>query len=308
MSRPGLPPVSKSAALCAALAILLLAPARARSQEIVRRVGRVTMRIDPSRAFPGGVLVARLTTTRRIGTAWALLDGRRASFYADRGVLRALVPVAAGTEPGPATLGIGIAARRGEQRIAIPVEITARAYPSRAIELPEPVRALIGRPEAARDARRLLSFIRTESNAPAPGSMRGPVTAAGSGFGEQRTYAGLANVEDHIDALGGDRHRGLDFAVPGGTLVRAPGAGKVLFAGALALSGETVVVDHGQGIISVLQHLSRVDVRAGDAVSAGTPVGSSGQTGAAPGPLLQWRVYLHAVAVDPTVLGPILGS
>ena len=80
----------------------------------------------------------------------------------------------------------------------------------------------------------------------------------------------------------------------------------MLFAGPLALSGETVVIDHGQGVVSVLQHLSRVDTRAGDVVPAATVVGLSGMTGLAPEPMLQWRVYLHAVPVDPTVLGPLL--
>jgi len=94
--------------------------------------------------------------------------------------------------------------------------------------------------------------------------------------------------------------------VPVGTPVRAPGAGTVLFAGPLALSGETVVIDHGQGVLSVLQHLSRVDGRPGDPVAAAAVVGLSGDTGLAPQPILQWRVYLHAVAVDPTVIGPLL--
>jgi murein DD-endopeptidase MepM/ murein hydrolase activator NlpD len=80
----------------------------------------------------------------------------------------------------------------------------------------------------------------------------------------------------------------------------------VLFAGPLSLSGATVVIDHGQGVVSVLQHLSRVDVRAGDAVAGAAVVGLSGDTGLAPEPMLQWRVYLHGVAVDPNVLGPLL--
>ena len=113
-------------------------------------------------------------------------------------------------------------------------------------------------------------------------------------------------MESRIDGLQGERHRGLDYPVPVGTPVRAPGAGTVLFAGPLSLSGETVVIDHGQGVVSVLQHLSRVDARAGDVVPAAAVVGLSGDTGLAPEPMLQWRVYLHGVPVDPTVLGPLL--
>jgi hypothetical protein len=291
-----------------ALALVLATPADAWPQDVVRRIGRVTIRVDTSRSFPGGVIVVRLTSTRRLGAAWALLDGRRAPFYADRGALRALVPVAAGEEPGLATLGIGIAARRGEQRIPIPVEIAPRAYAPRTVMLPVPFQALIALPEAAHDARRLLALIRTESGAPVPDSLRPPVAGNGSGFGELRTHPGFAELESRIDALTGERHRGVDYAVPAGTPVRAPGSGTVLVAGPRVLSGGTVVIDHGQGIVSVLLHLSRVDVRVGEAVTAGAPIGLSGESGLAPSPLLQWRVYLHGVAVDPLVLDAVLRS
>ena len=278
----------------------------AAAQETVRRVGNVTFRVDGSKAFPGGVVVVRLASRGRLGSAWALLDGRRAAFYSDRGVPRALVPVAASAEAGPTTLGVEIAARRGEQRVSIPITIASREYRPRYVFLSEDERARLRRPEAAHDGRRLLAVLRTESPNPAPGLLLPPVGATGNGFGEPRTNTGVADVESRIDALQGERHRGLDYAVPVGTPVRAPAAGTVLFAGPLALSGETVVIDHGQGVLSVLQHLSRVDARVGDLVAAAAIVGLSGDTGLAPEPMLQWRVYLHGVAVDPTVLGPLL--
>ena len=279
---------------------------QAPAEEIVRRVGRVSFRVDTSHAFPGGVVVVRLGSRGRLGAAWALLDGRRAAFYSDRGVPRALVPVATYVEAGPATLGVEIAARGGEQRVAIPITIVARDYRPRYVPLSEDDRARLPRPETAHDGRRLLAVLRTESPQPAPGILLPPVGATGSGFGEPRTYTGAADVESRIDELQGERHRGIDYAVPVGTPVRAPAAGTVLFAGSLALSGETVVIDHGQGILSVLQHLSRVDTRVGDPVASAAVVGLSGDTGLASEPMLQWRVYLHGVAVDPMVIGPLL--
>jgi murein DD-endopeptidase MepM/ murein hydrolase activator NlpD len=114
-------------------------------------------------------------------------------------------------------------------------------------------------------------------------------------------------VESRFDALQGERHRGIDYPIASETPVRAPAAGNVLFAGPLTLAGGTVVIDHGQGVVSVLHHLSSVAVREGDSVAAAAVVGLSGQSGLAPEPLLQWRVYLHGVAVDPLVLGPLLG-
>jgi murein DD-endopeptidase MepM/ murein hydrolase activator NlpD len=80
----------------------------------------------------------------------------------------------------------------------------------------------------------------------------------------------------------------------------------VLLAGPLALTGGTVVIDHGQGVVSVLHHLSRIDVRLGDTVTAGAPVGLAGDTGLALEPMLQWRLYLHGVAVDPSALAALL--
>ena len=300
--------MSSAAARRVVLAVLLalLPAAGARAQEVVRRVGRTTIRVDVSQAFPGGVVVVRLQSRSRLGTAWALLDGRRASFYLERGVPRALVPVAASAEAGPATLGVGIASRGGEQRIAIPVTLTVREYRSRYVYLSEPQRGLVSRDEALRDARRLLGFVRTESKAPAPGLLIPPVASVGSGFGEPRTYTGVAEVEGRFDALQGERHRGIDYPTAAETPVRAPAAGSVLFAGQLTLAGGTVVIDHGQGVVSVLHHLSSVAVREGESVAAASVLGLSGQSGLAPEPMLQWRVYLHAVAVDPLVLGPLL--
>jgi murein DD-endopeptidase MepM/ murein hydrolase activator NlpD len=281
------------------------AAARPAPHEVVRRVGRVTIRVDTSQAFPGGVVSVRLSGAR-LGAAWALLDGRRAPFYLASGVPRALVPIAAGAEAGPATLGVGLSARGGEQRIAIPLTIAGRDYRPRYVYLSPQQRELVSHRDAARDGRRLLALARTESKTPAPGPLASPVDRVGGGYGEPRTYTGLADVESRMDALGGERHRGLDYPLAAETPVRAPAPGTVLFAGTLTLAGGTVAIDHGQGVVSVLHHLSSAAVAAGDSVEAGALVGLSGQSGLAPEPMLQWRVYLHGVAVDPLVLASLL--
>ena len=123
------------------------------------------------------------------------------------------------------------------------------------------------------------------------------MSGLGRGFGDPRNYTGIPDVEKRFDSLSSERHRGLDYPVPLQTPVRAPAAGSVLHAGTLGLGG---------GCVSVLQHLGSVAVREGDVVAAAAVVGLSGQTGLAPEPMLQWRVYLHAVAVDPLVLGLLL--
>ncbi len=74
----------------------------------------------------------------------------------------------------------------------------------------------------------------------------------------------------------------------------------------LLLTGLTLVLDHGQGLVSLLCHLDRLDVRVGDRVEPGAPVGLSGATGLAPFPHLHWATYLHGIAVDPEAAQSVL--
>jgi len=66
------------------------------------------------------------------------------------------------------------------------------------------------------------------------------------------------------------------------------------------------VIDHGQGVVSALFHLSRIDVAAAAGVEARALLGLSGDTGITTAPLVQWRTYVHGVAVDPAVLQQVL--
>jgi hypothetical protein len=288
------------------LLVALAAPPPAPGEEITRRVGQVTFRVDTTHAFPGGVVTVRLASRGRLGAAFAVLGGWRVPFFLHRGAPRALVPVPVTTVPGPATVGVEIAARRGGQRIPIPIEIPPRPYPARTLVLGEEVRGLVDDPRAVRDGRRLLALVRTQSPAP-PEALALPVAeVAGRGFGERRLYAEAPAVESRSDASWGEYHRGLDFEVPEGSEVRAPAAGQVVFAGSLTLSGTTLVLDHGQGVVSVLGGLSRLDVRTDDRVDGRARIGLSGRSPLAAAPLLEWRVYLHGVPVDPKVLQRIL--
>ena len=125
-------------------------------------------------------------------------------------------------------------------------------------------------------------------------------TAAPS-FGAAQTYVGGAPVERYVDGIWGEYHRGLDYLVPPGTPVAAPAAGTVLFAGPLALTGETVIVDHGQSVVSVFYHLASTPVHHGDSIEAGQALGVAGETGIAAVPHLHWGVYVSGVAVDPRI-------
>jgi len=98
------------------------------------------------------------------------------------------------------------------------------------------------------------------------------------------------------------RHQGADFSAATGTPVRAPNNGRVVLAEDLYFSGNTVILDHGAGLFSLLAHLSRIAVAPGSVAEKGEVLGESGATGRVTGPHLHWAVRLGAVSVDPLSL------
>lgn len=130
------------------------------------------------------------------------------------------------------------------------------------------------------------------AGAPAsPGRLLTPVTGVPtSGFGP-RTHPITGDVR---------HHDGLDFGAPAGTPVRSAGAGRVAFAGTAGGYGLLVMVDHGGGLTTRYAHLSRIDVRTGDAVESGSAIGAVGSTGASTGPHLHFEVRVGGASVDPS--------
>lgn len=98
------------------------------------------------------------------------------------------------------------------------------------------------------------------------------------------------------------RHNGTDFASPRGTPVHAPAAGEVVLADDLYFTGHTVVIDHGQGLYSLMAHLESTAVKTGEVVSRLDLLGQVGATGRVTGPHLHWSVRLHGARVDPLSL------
>ena len=96
-------------------------------------------------------------------------------------------------------------------------------------------------------------------------------------------------------------HSGLDFAVGAGTPIKAPAASKVILIGNYFFNGNTVFVDHGQGLISMFCHMSKVDVKLGQSLPRGGIVGRVGATGRATGPHMHWNVSLNDARVDPAI-------
>ena len=122
--------------------------------------------------------------------------------------------------------------------------------------------------------------------------------AATSSFGRRSVLNGQARSP----------HSGTDFRAATGTPVRAPNGGRVVLAADQYFSGNTVILDHGQGLFSFLAHLSRITVRDGQIVARGEEVGLSGATGRVTGPHLHWTVRLDGARVDPLSVLALLGD
>lgn len=122
--------------------------------------------------------------------------------------------------------------------------------------------------------------------------------ATGGNFGRRRVLNGQP----------GSPHTGVDFPAVTGTPVHAAQRGRVVLAGELFFSGNTVVVDHGLGLYTFYGHLSSIAVKVDDTVEPGELLGEVGATGRVTGPHLHWGLTVNRARVNPLDLVALLGK
>ncbi len=210
-------------------------------------------------------------------------------FLQNDGSYRALVPVENLLKPG----SYAVLAKAGGWKEKIPVQVVSNNLPVQKIWLDKKTNSLKATQEEKNQVKAALKTV-SESKLwsdlfsyPSNGRKSSP-------FGVKRSYNG-APVSSY--------HKGIDIAVPQGTPVLSPASGKIVLTGyetnRFHVHGNTVIIDHGQGLTSIYMHLHSISINEGDIVSKGYKIGTVGSTGISTGAHLHWGVYLYGTSVDP---------
>ena len=239
---------------------------------------------------PGGVAVIELPggTGRE---AW--FGERRVMVNCQPDACYAVVGIPLSAEPGPAIVQVRDA---GGTRFNLTFEIGEKAYATQRLTITnkrkvdpntqdlERIGAERARLDAALERFTAVPDVNARLEAPVDGRRS-------SSFGLRRFFNDQPRKP----------HSGMDIAAPSGTPIAVPTDGEVVLTGDFFFNGNTVVIDHGQGLVTVYCHLSRIDVKEGTRVTTGQVLGAVGATGRVTGPHLHWGVSLNNTMVDPAL-------
>lgn len=244
--------------------------------------------IPEASQVPGGIAVvsvAPASTTMPV----VRYRGRRVMTLRDHGHWVAVVGIPLAVAAGPASLSVN-----GHPRI---FRIHAKRYPEQHITLKnerfvEPTATDLVR--IRRETKRIHAALDTyTSRPPQTLQLTEPVHGiVSSPFGLRRFFNGEPRRP----------HSGIDIATAAGTPIKAPADGRVLVTGDFFFNGNSVLLDHGDGLVTMYCHMSRIDVKPGERVRRGDVIGLVGMTGRATGPHLHWGVALNGVMVNPVLL------
>ena len=252
---------------------------------------------------PGELLVVTITADSAASRVRVKAFGRAVSaFKTAEGPWRALVGIDLDQRPGRHVVEVDADVGSTVARQSRTLVIAGRKFPTRTLKVspefvnPQPDdlariqrdQAFLGSVYAHPQLARVWSvpFVR-----PVPGQ-------ANSSFGSRSVFNGEARSP----------HGGTDFLSPGGTPIKAPNSGRIVCARDLYFTGNTVIIDHGLGLFSMLAHLSRLDVAEGESVRGGQIVGLVGATGRVTGPHLHWSLSVSGARVDPLSALALLGK
>lgn len=264
-------------------------------------VSSLAIDLPRSSPVPGGIAVLPLNLPSGAQTApHAYYEGRRVMVLRNGATWQALVGIPLSSNPGTHVLEV----KNGDQTLTrVSFTVRDKRYPSQHLTIKDQRKVEPSAADLARIEKETVEINRAleqwTDQTDMPVNFLQPVEGRPSdSFGFRRYFNGQPRKP----------HSGMDIAADSGAPVRAPAAGRVIATGDYFFNGNTIFIDHGQGLITLYCHLSRIDVRPGQAVQRGDIIGAVGMTGRVTGPHLHWGVSLNRASVDPGLFLPAAGT